>query len=119
MKLFVAIVLIYLKSILELYVNDIKTGVCDGNAVPKILKESDSCAWVDGNNSLGAVVGNFCMDLAIKKGKKTGIGFVAAKKSNHYGLASLYPIKALEECMIGMSGTNSSPCVCPTRAKEV
>jgi hypothetical protein len=34
---------------------------------------------VDGNNGLGAVVGLYSMDLAIKKAKEVGIGMVVAK----------------------------------------
>lgn len=62
-----------------MYVNDIQSGMCDAKAVPEVLNESAASAWVDGKNGLGAVVGNFCMDLAIKKAKETGIGFVVAK----------------------------------------
>lgn len=62
-----------------MYVNDVKQGVCDGNAVPTITKESVSTALIHGNNGLGPVVGNFCMDLAIKKAKETGIGWVCTR----------------------------------------
>ena len=62
-----------------MYVNDIKLGVTVTDAEPKILKESASTAWVDGMNVLGPVVGNFCMQLAIQKAKKDGIGWVVAK----------------------------------------
>lgn len=69
----------YFIFISEMYVNDVKTGSCCAAAVPEIIKETGACAWVDGKNGLGAVVGNFCMDLAINKAKTMGIGFVTAK----------------------------------------
>ena len=59
--------------------NDVKQSICDGSAVPSITKESVSTALVTGNNGLGPVVGNFCMDLAIKKAKETGIGWVCTR----------------------------------------
>ena len=34
---------------------------------------------MDGNNLLGPVVGNFCIDLAIRKAKEAGIGWVVAR----------------------------------------
>lgn len=34
---------------------------------------------MDGRNLLGPVVGNFCMDLAVKKAKEAGVGMVNAK----------------------------------------
>lgn len=64
---------------LEMYVNDVQHGTTSCTATPTILKESPATAWVDGNNGFGAVVGNFCMRLAIKKAKEVGVGWVAAK----------------------------------------
>jgi LDH2 family malate/lactate/ureidoglycolate dehydrogenase len=43
------------------------------------LKETAATAYVDGQNGLGPVVGNYCMDLAIKKAKGSGVGWVVAK----------------------------------------
>lgn len=62
-----------------MYIQDVRSGSCDSKAVPKILKETAATAWVDGQNGLGAVIGNFCMDLAIKKAKEVGIGWVSVK----------------------------------------
>lgn len=65
---------------LEMYINDLHKGSTDGVVKPKILKESPATAWVDGQNGLGAVVGDFCMDLAIQKAKNIGVGVVTAKR---------------------------------------
>ncbi|XP_046999466.1 uncharacterized oxidoreductase YjmC-like [Schistocerca americana] len=103
---------------LEMYVSDVKKGLCCPNAEAAVLKESPSTAWVDGRNGLGPVVGNFCMQLAIQKAKQTGVGWVVAKGCNHYGMAGFYAIQALKEGMLGMSFTNTSPLLTPTRAKQ-
>ncbi|KPU78207.1 uncharacterized protein Dana_GF24300, isoform B [Drosophila ananassae] len=103
---------------LEMYINDLAINATDGAATPKILKETPSTAWVDGQNGLGAVVGNFCMDLAIKKAKTVGVGWVCAKGSNHYGMAGWYPMRAMKQGLVGVSMTNTSPLMAPTRAKE-
>lgn len=50
-----------------------------GEGTPEIIKETAVTALVDGKNILGVVVGNYCMDLAIKKAKESGIGWVIAK----------------------------------------
>jgi len=65
----------------EMYVTDIESKTTDANAKPVVLKESPATAWVDGNNGLGPVVGNFCMELAIKKAKSVGVGWVVAKRT--------------------------------------
>lgn len=63
---------------LEMYINDIQSEICNPNMEPIIEKQTVSTAVVNGNNGLGAVVGNFCMDLAIEKASKTGIAIVTA-----------------------------------------
>ncbi|XP_049762387.1 uncharacterized oxidoreductase YjmC-like [Schistocerca cancellata] len=103
---------------LEMYVKDIRNGTCMPNAEPCVLNDTPSTAWVDGNNGLGAFVGNFCTHMSIQKAKQTGIGWVTAKCSNHYGLAAFYAQQALQEGMLGMTFTNTSPLMTPTRAKE-
>ncbi|XP_046970356.1 (2R)-3-sulfolactate dehydrogenase (NADP(+))-like [Vanessa cardui] len=103
---------------LELYINDLKSGVCNGDAKPVILKETIATAWVDGCDGLGATVGNFCMDLAIKKARECGVGWVAVKRCHHYGMAGYWALKAEKEGLIGMSFTNSAAIMVPTRAKK-
>ncbi|PNF39234.1 malate dehydrogenase [Cryptotermes secundus] len=103
---------------LEMYLADIETKTTDANAKPAVLKESPATAWVDGNNALGPVVGNFCMQLAIQKAEAVGVGWVVAKRSNHYGIAGWYTRTALQHGLLGMSFTNTSPLMGPTRAKE-
>ncbi|ULU05716.1 hypothetical protein L5515_014104 [Caenorhabditis briggsae] len=101
---------------LDMYVRDVQQNVCKGDGEPVILKEKAGTAWVDGNNLLGPVVGNFCMDLAIEKAKNAGIGWVVAKGSNHYGIAGWYALRAMKQGMLGMSMTNTSPISYPTRS---
>ncbi|KAM3870157.1 putative oxidoreductase YjmC [Diretmus argenteus] len=103
---------------MDMYVKDIQTGICAKDGEPVVEKETVATALVDGRNLLGPVVGNFCMNLAIKKAKEVGIGWVVAHGSNHYGIAGYYSMQALKENMIGMSYTNTSPLVVPTRGKE-
>ncbi|XP_064540591.1 uncharacterized oxidoreductase YjmC isoform X2 [Drosophila montana] len=103
---------------LEMYINDLAINSTNGAADPKVLKETPATAWVDGCNGLGAVVGNFCMDLAIKKAKTVGVGWVCSRGSNHYGMAGWYALRAMENGLVGMSMTNTSPLMAPTGAKE-
>ena len=46
-----------------------------------IVKESDTTALVDGNLGLGLYIGPHCMQMAIDKAKKFGVGFVACRNS--------------------------------------
>uniref|UniRef100_A0A3Q1G7L5 Uncharacterized oxidoreductase YjmC-like n=1 Tax=Acanthochromis polyacanthus TaxID=80966 RepID=A0A3Q1G7L5_9TELE len=103
---------------MDMYVKDIQSGICAKDGEPVVKKETAATALVDGKNLLGPVVGNFCMNLAIKKAEDVGIGWVVAHGSNHYGIAGYYAMQALKKNLIGMAFTNTSPLVVPTRGKE-
>ena len=64
------------------------------------MKQKGSTAWVDGQNLLGAVVGNFCVDLAIKLAKEHGVGWVVAKNSNHFGIAGYWSLQAAAQGLV-------------------
>ncbi|XGW12384.1 hypothetical protein V3C99_013243, partial [Haemonchus contortus] len=103
---------------LDMYVGDCRKKVCKLDGTPTILKERAGSAWVDGNSLLGPVVGNFCMDLAVKKAKEAGVGWVVCKGSNHFGIAGWYVMRAMKQGVMGISCTNTSPIMYPTRAAK-
>jgi L-2-hydroxycarboxylate dehydrogenase (NAD+) len=90
------------------------------NALPdiKVIHETPSTAVVDGDSGLGLVVGNYAMDVAIKKAEAVGTGWVSVCNSNHFGIAAHHAMKALEKDMIGIVMTNASALVAPTFSKE-
>ena len=92
-----------------MYFNDVKTGSTSSTGSPVILKERGCTAWVDGNNLLGSTVSKFSMDLAIRKAKEFGIGWVVAKGSNNFSIAGHWAIEAEKEGLLGMAFTNTSP----------
>lgn len=61
-----------------------------------IIKETDSLAVIDGNLGIGLYIGPKCMEIAIEKAKKHGVGFVVAKNSTHYGIAGYYATMATD-----------------------
>lgn len=86
------------------------------NAKPeiKVVHETPSTAVVDGDRGLGLVVAPFAMKIAIGKARNVGTGWVSVQNSNHYGIAAVHAMMALEQDMIGISMTNASPLVAPT-----
>ena len=71
---------------LAMYVRDCQSNLCQPNNDPVVLKKGPATAWVDGKNGLGVVAGTFCMKLAMEMAKETGIGWIAVKGSNHFGI---------------------------------
>ena len=65
-----------------------------------IVHESPSTAVIDGDNAVGMVVARRSMEIAIEKAKKSGTGWVAARNSNHFGIAGYYAMMALELSLI-------------------
>ncbi|KAI6217629.1 hypothetical protein M3Y95_01209600 [Aphelenchoides besseyi] len=102
---------------LHVYIED-TLGNVEKSGTPKILKQKGSTAYVDGCNLLGPVVGNFCTRVAIELAKEHGIGWVVCRGSNHYGICASYTLQMAKEGLIGMSFTNTSPCVYPNRSSE-
>ncbi|MFN4006235.1 MAG: Ldh family oxidoreductase [Chitinophagaceae bacterium] len=90
------------------------------NATPniQIIHETPSTATIDADAALGLVAAQQAMQLAIKKAKQCGTGWVAVGNSNHFGIAGYHAMMALEHDMIGIAMTNASALVAPTFGKE-
>ncbi|EFN77495.1 uncharacterized protein LOC105189531 [Harpegnathos saltator] len=103
---------------MQMYVNEIESRLTDPVARPRVVSDFQATALVDGENALGQVIGKYCMEMAIEKAKKFGIGMVAARGSNHYGICGYYTMMAMEQGLIGFSCTNTSPLMAPTRSTK-
>jgi len=104
-----------LKSI---YLDRIKDGIIYPVTNYMIVKEGPTTAVLDGQNGMGQVVSYNAMKMAIEKAKKFGMGMVTVRNSNHYGFAGYYPLMAVKENMIGITGTNARPSIAPTFGVE-
>ncbi|HZS88885.1 MAG TPA: Ldh family oxidoreductase [Chloroflexota bacterium] len=99
------------------YIKLIEAGVLDPAATPVVERQSASTALVDARNGMGHVAGDYAMRLAIEKARAHDVGVALVRNSNHYGIAGYYAMLALEHDLIGISLTNSSPLVAPTRGR--
>ncbi|KAL7734254.1 hypothetical protein ACLKA6_011921 [Drosophila palustris] len=103
---------------LDTYLSDIKHKFVDIKAEPRIISETLTSAHVDGNCAMGVFVGNYCMDLAVEKARKTGLGFVVAKRSHHIGMAAWYSFRAMAKGFIGIVMSNAAPMMMAPGAKS-
>jgi L-2-hydroxycarboxylate dehydrogenase (NAD+) len=97
-----------------IYLDRIKDGILNPLTRIEIIKDGPTTAVIDGHNGMGHVIGFNSMKLAIEKAKKFGMGMVAVRNSTHYGFAGYYPLMAVKENMIGITGTNARPSIAPT-----
>jgi LDH2 family malate/lactate/ureidoglycolate dehydrogenase len=96
------------------YHKGIEKGMIDVHAKTELVSETPVSAVVDGHDGMGQLIGHFCMDIAVQKAKKSGVGIVTARNSNHYGIAGYYAKRACAEGLIGFSATNSEAIMVPT-----
>lgn len=90
----------------------------NANPAITIVHETPSTAVIDGDRGLGLVVAPAAMKIAIDKARNVGTGWVSVKNSNHFGIAGIHAMMALQHDMIGIAMTNASPLVAPTFAIE-
>ncbi len=101
-----------------IYLDRIKEGILNPFTQFEIVKEGPTTAVIDGHNGMGHVIAFKAMNLAIKKAKEFGMSMVTVRNSTHYGFAGYYPLMAVQENMIGITGTNARPSVAPTFGVE-
>jgi len=84
----------------------------------EIIKDEAATAVIDGHHGNGHYIAFKAMELAIQKAKKYGLGMVVVRNSTHFGIAGYYPLMAIKEGCLGITGTNARPAVAPTFSGE-
>ena len=96
------------------YYKSIQKGMIKVESKGDVVFETPVSAVLDAQDGMGQVVGYKAMQMAIEKAKKTGIGMVTVRNSNHYGIAGYYAKLACEQGLIGISCTNTNAIMVPT-----
>jgi len=93
----------------------IRKGLIETNPRMNFTWITSSTGSCDGGNGLGMVVGYRAMRACLSQAEESGAAFLAVSRSNHFGIAGYYSSMALAEKMIGITMSNASPRVVPTR----
>lgn len=102
----------------SIYYDRIREGIQNPITNFEVIKDGPTTAVVDGHNGMGHAIGVKAMQMAIDKAKKYGMGMVAVRNSTHYGIAGYYPLMAIKNGMIGITGSNARPSIAPTFGVE-
>ena len=78
-----------------------------------VVHDAPSVAVTDGEDGIGQIIASRAMRLAIEKARRTGIGAVSVRHSNHFGAAASYSMMALPHDMIGFATTNAGARIPP------
>lgn len=101
-----------------IYYDRIKQGIQNPVTEFEVVKDTFTTAVIDGHDGMGHVIAKKAMQMAIDKAKVYGMGMTVVRNSTHYGFAGYYPLMAIENNMIGMTGTNARPSIAPTFGVE-
>ena len=87
------------------YVKEIQEGRLRAAATPTVARETASTAVIDGAATFGQVGSRMAADLAIRKGRESGLGGVAAMNCHHTGRIGEWVERVAGAGMVGMAVT--------------
>ncbi len=99
------------------YLKLIEAGVVDPARRPVKEVGKTALARFNANNGWGHHSGRVATDDAIERARQTGTAISVLRNANHYGIAGWYAMRVARQGLIGLSLTNTSPIVAPTRAR--
>ena len=105
-------------AVLPAHIQRLKRGGYNLNPEFKILRETPSFAVIDGDNAIGPVSADYCMDYAVRKAKENGVFTVFSRNNNTFGPAFYYSLKAAEKGLIAFICSNSPAQMAPIGGKE-
>ena len=100
------------------YVALIEAGVMDARARPEREPGRPALMRFNARNGWGHHASRVAVDAAIEAAGTLGTATAVVRNSNHYGIAGWFALRAAEQGMIGISLSNTSPLVAPTRARQ-
>jgi LDH2 family malate/lactate/ureidoglycolate dehydrogenase len=100
------------------YFTLVENGVLEPAARPELVRSRPALTLFDAHNGWGHHAARVAIDAAIEGARTAGSATSIVRHSNHYGIAGWYSLRAAAAGMIGISLTNASPLVAPTRGRE-
>lgn len=95
--------------LLPLYADLIDAGGIVSSPDITIDRVAPAASMVDGGGGIGPVVAHTAMLEGIDIARRTGIGIVTVRNSNHFGAAGHYALMAAEAGLIGIVTSNAPP----------
>ena len=103
---------------LSWYVARIRSGVVDPAAKAETVVDRGTVVVLDGHEGLGHVLAAHAATEAVRRAKEHGVGMVAVRNSNHFGMNAHFTRMIAEQGCVGIVTTNGSPAMAPWGGKE-
>lgn len=100
------------------YVRRLQRGVMQPVTRLETIRDVAAVSVLDAQEGVGQVAANRTMEFAIERAKAYGIAAVAIRRSNHFGAAMYFTLKAANAGLIGMIATNASPAMAPWGGRQ-
>lgn len=103
---------------LPAYVERVVRGLINPSGPIEVVRDRGAMALIDAHNNFGQVAAMKATSIAVEKAKNLGVGVVGVRNANHFGMASHYVLKIVEENLIGIALSNAPPAIAPWGGKR-
>lgn len=100
------------------YLNRVRLGLMKVRPDIRVTRTTPVAAAVDGDDGFGFVVATRAMTEALDMAATYGIGMVAVRRSNHFGMAASYVLQAVRAGFMSMVFTNASRSMPPWGGRD-
>jgi LDH2 family malate/lactate/ureidoglycolate dehydrogenase len=90
------------------YIDRVVAGVVQPAPDLTFVEKAPTMALLDAKNTFGFVAGSLAVDKCIDMAKSYGMGMVAVRNSNHYGMGATYVLRAVRQGFACFAFTNAS-----------
>lgn len=103
---------------LDAHIKRIERGGYNLTPQFNIKKETAAFAVINGDNAMGMLSANHCVEFAMDRARQSGIFTVFSYNNNTYGSAFYYALKAAKEGFICITSSNSPAQMAAVGGKE-
>lgn len=104
-------------QMLVTYLQQLQAGGINAPATGRVVSENGACLIYDGENGLGQVIADRCVDHALRLVRTSGLALVVANHSNHFGAGAYWGEKIARAGCIGVVMSNACPAVAPWQGR--
>src|SRR2546430_5742347 len=95
----------------------LRAGLINPRPTLRLESERPAAVLLDADNALGPVAGVRAVDLAAERARRSGVGLVAVRRSNHLGSLGFYLRRCTAGGLVGLAFTNTPPAISPPGAR--
>ena len=101
------------------YCDEVGEGIVDARARPAVVADHGGAAvLVEGAHAFGAVTATLCLDLAVQRALRFGVGAVSARHCAHFGAAAHYALRAAGRGCVALVASNTPAVMAPYGGAE-